>query len=154
MHIVTSPGDITDMDCSPAEVEDFIKEVRFLLRVIHWNKLTHLSPLFFSALSSVFLMNCTFYAINLFFVTFHFTTLSYLVQNLLRSLCTPIDLQPHDYKMYSWAFLTRIQYFQCLFFFFLQEEGCSIQASPEYWSQGSINGKTLPLLSLLQHCAY
>uniref|UniRef100_A0A3Q0R8P0 Interferon regulatory factor 8 n=1 Tax=Amphilophus citrinellus TaxID=61819 RepID=A0A3Q0R8P0_AMPCI len=25
----------------------------------------------------------------------------------------------------------------------LQEEGCSIQASPEYWSQGSINGKIL-----------
>lgn len=64
-----------------------------------------------------------------------FLTLFSVYHTLLSPL-TPSRLDLHDCKMYNVALLTTA-YNAVL----LQEEGCNIQASPEYWSQGSINGK-------------
>lgn len=78
----TNSGDMTDMDCSPGEIEEFIKEVRH----------------FFQS----------------------------------NSLFT------FDYEHI---------YLHKEYFYFLQEEACSIQASPEYWSQGSINCKSKTIIT-------
>ncbi len=130
MAATTSSGEMTDMDCSPAELEEFIKEVRLLLTLNH--RLNHISHLSFSPLSHLFLD--TFIAAQLFFSHCH-TVLSppTLVAPSMHLL--PLDL--HYCEAYKGALLTTTYDVVV----FLQEEGCSIQASPEYWSQGSVSGK-------------
>lgn len=132
MAATTSTGDITDMDCSPAEIEEFIKEVRLLLTL---NTYCYLS---FSPRHI-----CTHFTLpwlpRSFCVTFFSDnhTLPSPPTLVAPSLLT-LPLGLHDCKVYKGALLTTAHFTTV----FLQEEGRSIQASPEYWSQGSINGKT------------
>lgn len=100
MTAATSSNDLRDMDCSPAEIEEFMKEVRQHLTL---NISTHLFFYHLSALVSLF----------------------------LPSVSSPpvVALSVTAVSHYSVVVVV------------LQDESCSIQTSPESWSQGSVNGK-------------
>lgn len=52
MTATTSSGDTADMDCSPAEIEEFIKEVRLIPISNHSSN--YVSHLYFCPLSCLF----------------------------------------------------------------------------------------------------
>lgn len=150
MTAKTSSVDITDMDCSSAEIEELIKEVRPFLTLNHCLPLTS-GP---SPSSVICVSRCASLPLSLFvtfFLSDYHTVLSppSLFAQSMHTL--PHDL--HDYEVYKGALLTTYCFFVCLFVF---QEDCSIQASPEYWSQSSINSKAYFCTShstLSVHCS-
>lgn len=91
MTSATSSNDLRDMDCSPAEIEEFMKEVRQLLTV------------------NISTLLCVFYHLS------------------STSVSSPPVVALSAGSHYNLVVL--------------QDESCSIQTSPESWSQSSINGK-------------
>lgn len=111
---MSSCGEIPGIDCSPAELEELIKEVRLSPTLNHLlNCVAYLSPPLLSlCVTFVSLPHCS-------------------------ACSSTLSLDVHDCEVYKGALLAA-----SYDVFFLQEDGCIIQASPEYWSQGSISGKT------------
>lgn len=130
MTAKTSSGDITDMDCSSAEIEELIKEVRPFLTL----SLTS-AP---SPSSGVCVSRCASLPLS-FSVTFFIWLPHCAVSS--NTFCTE-RAHPPTWSSWLWSvqrcFVDNLLGF-CFFWFFVFQE--DIQASPEYWPQSSINSK-------------